>query len=158
MQTTQTCGAIQIRDIAEARRFFHQDLGFSETRITEDSWQFSLGSNSIVCNLAEQLGKHGKVVHTYSFAPGKMSLVPHCTVTLTLHDWTALLARLRRERLKLVREGDTFFLSDPSGNAIEFKKGNSGDALAGAWQTRTAIKWGAGICALILLSAWLVLT
>jgi extradiol dioxygenase family protein len=148
----------QIRDVAESRRFFSEELGFTETRIDDGCWQFSLGSNSIVCRLAPSLGKEGKVAHNYRFMPGKASLVPHCTVTLALQDWNALITRLRRCGLKPVKERNTFFVIDPSGNAVEFKVSNNRDVSAsGSRRTTTAIKWGAGIFALLLLSAWLVL-
>ena len=71
-------------------------------------------------------------VRTHNPVDGQDVPVPHFGVVLAWDDWSALAARLRERRQVFVIEpgirfagqvGEqaTFFLYDPSGNALEFK-------------------------------------
>ncbi|WP_163576981.1 VOC family protein [Halomonas faecis] len=123
--------AVQVRDLAEARRFYGELLGCPEGR-SSDAWvDFNLYGHQFVCHLNPALGAEGVGDHRNP-VDGHGVPVPHFGVVLTMADWQALVDRLtgagvRFEIEPYIRfEGEpgeqaTMFFRDPSGNAIEFK-------------------------------------
>jgi extradiol dioxygenase family protein len=124
--------AVQVRDIAEARRFYKDVLGCLEGR-SDTKWvDFSLFGHQLVCHLNPLLGKEGTIAAHYNPVDGESVPVPHCGVVLEMLDWHELARRLQEHDVRFVIEpcirfkgapGEqaTMFLFDPSGNALEFK-------------------------------------
>lgn len=120
--------AIPVRDLAEARTFYGVLLGCSEGR-SDTRWvDFNLAGHQLVCHLVERLPP----VSPRNAVDGDAVPVPHFGLILSLADWKGLAERLKRagahfEIAPRVRfqgqpgEQGTFFLFDPSGNALEFK-------------------------------------
>ncbi len=124
--------AVQVRDIAEARRFYRELLGCSEGRSDAQWVDFDLFGHQFVCHLNPALGASGAIAAHYNPVDGHGVPVPHYGVVLEMETWHALAARLREHDVKFVIEpcvrfagqpGEqaTMFLLDPSGNALEFK-------------------------------------
>jgi extradiol dioxygenase family protein len=124
--------ALQVRNIAEARRFYGDVLGCAEGRSDTDWVDFNLYGHQLVCHLNPNLGENGRVTSHYNPVDGHGVPVPHCGVVLEMEDWTALAERVRARQVEFVVEpyvrfqgqpGEqaTMFFLDPSGNALEFK-------------------------------------
>lgn len=124
--------AVQVRDIAESRRFYREILGCNEGRSDEQWVDFDLFGHQFVCHLNPALGSKGTIAAHYNPVDGHGVPVPHFGVVLEMPDWQALAERLRKHGVKFVIEpyvrfagqpGEqaTMFLLDPSGNALEFK-------------------------------------
>ena len=132
MPSTPFHVAIPVRDLAEARRFYGGVLGCPEGR-SDAAWvDFDLYGHQFVCHLNPALGPDGRVDHHFNPVDGDRVPVPHFGVVLSMADWHALADRLRAGGVQFVIEphvrfagmpGEqaTFFLLDPSGNALEFK-------------------------------------
>jgi uncharacterized protein len=124
--------AVQVRDIAEARRFYGEVLGCPEGR-SDTLWvDFDLFGHQFVCHLNPTLGKSGKLTSHFNPVDGQGVPVPHFGVVLELADWRALAERVKQQGLDFVVEpyvrfkdqpGEqaTMFFLDPTGNALEFK-------------------------------------
>ncbi|HEV7715716.1 MAG TPA: VOC family protein [Steroidobacteraceae bacterium] len=124
--------AVQVRDIAEARRFYKDTLGCAEGRSDAQWVDFNLFGHQFVCHLNAALGKEGKVGSHHNAVDGHGVPVPHCGVVLEMETFDELAQRIRGAGVKFVIEpyvrfkgkpGEqaTMFLLDPSGNALEFK-------------------------------------
>ncbi len=124
--------AVQVRDLAEARRFYKEVLGCTEGRSAAHWVDFNLFGHQFVCHLNPELGPRGRIGALYNPVDGDRVPVPHCGVVLEMPAWTALAERLRSQGVEFVIEphvrfkgapGEqaTMFLLDPSGNALEFK-------------------------------------
>lgn len=124
--------AIQVRDIAEARRFYKDILGCVEGRSADHWVDFNLFGHQFVCHLNPNLGQQGKVAAHFNPVDGHGVPVPHCGVVLEMPTWTVLAERLKQHGIEFVIEpyirfcgepGEqaTMFFMDPSGNALEFK-------------------------------------
>ena len=124
--------ALQVRDLAEARRFYGEILGCPEGRSAADWVDFNLYGHQFVCHLNRRLGPQGRIRAQLNAVDGQAVPVPHCGVVLEKAQWDALAARLRRHEVEWViepctrfadtpGEQSTFFILDPSGNALEFK-------------------------------------
>jgi uncharacterized protein len=124
--------AIQVRDIAEARRFYGGVLGCAEGRSARDWVDFDLYGHQLVCHLNPRLGPQGRIAALFNPVDGHGVPVPHCGVVLEGAQWRELAARLRRHEVEWViepcirfagapGEQSTLFILDPSGNALEFK-------------------------------------
>lgn len=124
--------ALQVRDIAEARRFYGGILGCSEGRSATDWVDFDLYGHQLVCHLNPQLGRDGRLSSHFNPVDGHGVPVPHCGVVLERVQWDELAARLKRHEVQWViepctrfagapGEQSTLFILDPSGNALEFK-------------------------------------
>jgi extradiol dioxygenase family protein len=87
--------AIQVRDIAEARRFYGEVLGCAEGRSAPDWVDFNMYGHQFVCHLNPQLGPHGRIGAHFNPVDGQGVPVPHCGVVLEPHQWQELAARLR---------------------------------------------------------------
>ena len=124
--------AIQVRDIAEARRFYGGVLGCAEGRSDRDWVDFNLYGHQLVCHLNPRLGREGWISSLSSAVDGHGVPVPHCGVVLESAQWHELAARLRQHEVEWViqpytrfanqaGEQSTLFILDPSGNALKFK-------------------------------------
>ena len=125
--------AIQVRDIAEARRFYGEFLGCPEGR-SSDSWvDFDLYGHQFVCHLNPALADPASAVAQHrNPVDGHGVPVPHFGVVLEMDAWQALADRLVAEGVTFeiephIRfkgepgEQATMFFLDPTGNALEFK-------------------------------------
>ena len=123
---------MQVRDIAEARRFYKDILGCTEGRSDIDWVDFNLYGHQLVCHLNPALGKHSSLASHFNLVDGHGVPVPHCGVVLQMEQWCALAERLARLGVKFVvepytrfkgqvGEQSTMFFLDPTGNALEFK-------------------------------------
>jgi uncharacterized protein len=124
--------AVQVRDIAEARRFYGAVLGCSEGRSASAWVDFNLYGHQLVCHLDPALGPNGRLASNSNPVDGHGVPVPHFGVVLEPPAWQALAQRLARHPVEWVikpctrfagtpGEQSTFFILDPSGNALEFK-------------------------------------
>jgi extradiol dioxygenase family protein len=153
---TTTQLEIQIRDIAEARRFYTQELGCTEQMMDADHWLFTLGANRILCRLDPALGPHGSVARQYQFTPGSIAPTPHCAMTLSAAEWAALTAHLRRRGVKYTNDGKSCSLVDPSRNVITFSLKQE-SLSRWRWWRRPQISCLAGLLAGLLWLSWLTL-
>ena len=124
--------AIQVRDIAEARHFYGELMGFPEGRSDELWIDFNMFGHQLVTHLNVDIGKTGRVSTISNGVDGHGVPVPHFGVVLDLDEWEQL-----RQRVVLfveefivepytrfageTGEQRTMFFTDPSGNALEFK-------------------------------------
>jgi uncharacterized protein len=124
--------AVQVRDIAEARRFYGEILGCSEGRSAPEWIDFNLYGHQLVCHLNPRLGAQGRINSHFNPVDGHGVPVPHCGVVLEAREWAELVERLRRHEIEWViepttrfantpGEQSTLFILDPTGNALEFK-------------------------------------
>ena len=124
--------ALQVRDIAEARRFYSGVLGCGEGRSAPEWVDFNLYGHQLVCHLNPSLGPKGRLGSHFNPVDGHGVPVPHCGVVLEQAQWDELAARLKRHEVEWViepctrfagapGEQSTLFILDPSGNALEFK-------------------------------------
>ncbi|MEO1281608.1 MAG: VOC family protein [Pseudomonadota bacterium] len=122
--------AFPVHDLEAARAFYAGTLG-CETGREADTWiDFNLFGHQIVAHLDSKLKD---AVTAGNAVDGDHVPVPHFGVLLTPEAWRKLRDRLKTEtdinwiiEPKIRFEGEpgeqaTMFLSDPSGNALEFK-------------------------------------
>ena len=121
--------AIPVRDLASARAFYGSLLGCPEGRSAADWVDFDFFGHQLVCHTITAAG-HGTAGHNP--VDGHDVPVPHFGTVLEMRDWEALAARLKAAGVSFVIEptirfrgkpGEqaTMFLTDPSGNSLEFK-------------------------------------
>lgn len=124
--------AVQVRDLAEAREFYGNKLGFAEGRSSEQWIDFNMYGHQFVVHLNPEIGKDGKVSSIKNAVDSHGVPVPHYGVVLTFDEWQALADKLATVidefiiepyiRFKgEVGEQGTMFFADPSGNHLEFK-------------------------------------
>jgi uncharacterized protein len=124
--------AVQVRDIAEARRFYGEVLGCTEGRSAREWVDFNLYGHQFVCHLNPALGSDGRLTSHFNPVDGHGVPVPHCGVVLEPEEWKRLVERLKQHRVEWViepttrftgtpGEQSTLFILDPTGNALEFK-------------------------------------
>ncbi len=121
--------AFPVHDLAAARAFYGGVLGCPEGR-SSDAWiDFDLAGHQIVAHRVA--GRRAEDSGT-NVVDGHGVPVPHFGLVLAWEAWEALAARLRDARWPFaaepyvrfrgeVGEQGTFFVRDPSGNALEFK-------------------------------------
>ncbi len=119
--------AFPVHDLAAARSFYGDLMGCPEGRSSEEWVDFDFYGHQIVAHLGgEQAGPHSSAVD------GRAVPVPHFGVVLSMADWEALARTLCAANTAFIIEptvrfrnepGEqaTMFLTDPSGNALEFK-------------------------------------
>jgi len=121
--------AIPVRDLAAARAFYGELLGCAEGRSAADWVDFDFFGHQLVCHAVANADGDRPA---HSPVDGHDGPVPHFGMVLEMPDWEALAARLKHAGVAFVIEpyvrfrgqaGEqaTMFLTDPSGNALEFK-------------------------------------
>ena len=121
--------AIPVRDLAAARAFYGELLGCPEGRSAEDWVDFDFFGHQLVCHAVAGAGPDRPA---HNPVDGHDVPVPHFGMVLEMKDWDALATRLKAAGVAFVIEptirfkggpGEqaTMFLTDPSGNALEFK-------------------------------------
>jgi len=119
--------AIPVDDLAGARRFYGDVLGPEEGRSADHWVDWNFYGHQLVTHLAEGAGERA-----HNPVDGHHVPVPHFGLILSIVDFHALAARLREAGIGFVIEpylrfegqpGEqwTMFLTDPAGNALEFK-------------------------------------
>jgi len=120
--------AIRVRDLASARAFYGGLLACPEGRSSGDWVDFDFFGHQLVCHVVADAG--GESAHNP--VDGHDVPVPHFGMVLEMPDWEALAVRLKKAGVAFVIEPQvrfkgqpgeqaTMFLTDPSGNALEFK-------------------------------------
>lgn len=119
--------AFPVRDLAEARAFYGGVLGCLEGRSAAEWVDFDFHGHQIVAHLAPQEA----TAHT-TLVDGEAVPVRHFGLILEPAAWRALAARLGAAGVQFLiapqtrfageaGEQSTLFVTDPSGNALEFK-------------------------------------
>ncbi len=120
--------AFPVHDLAAARRFYGDLLGCPEGRSSEHWIDFDFHGHQIVAHLSPAdcaAAASGQV-------DGEPVPVRHFGIVLAMDDWRALADRLGQAGARFLMEPQvrfvgepgeqaTFFITDPSGNALEFK-------------------------------------
>lgn len=120
--------AIPVHDLIAAREFYGGLFACREGRSSDEWVDFDFFGHQLVVHLdpRQRAAPHHNIVD------GKHVPVPHFGVVMSWDDWRELAARLTTAGARFVIEpgirfagevGEqaTFFLFDPSGNALEFK-------------------------------------
>jgi uncharacterized protein len=119
--------AIPVHDLGAARAFYGRLFGCPEGRSAPEWVDFDFFGHQLVAHL--DLSR--RALH-FNEVDGKDVPVPHFGIVLPWPTWESLAERLRAGGARFVIEpgirfrgevGEqaTFFLYDPSGNALEFK-------------------------------------
>ena len=119
--------AFPVRDIVATRAFYGELLGCPEGRSSERWVDFDFFGHQLVAHLVDAAEDAGT-----NPVDGDAVPVPHFGAVLPWESWEQLAARLRdadiafiiEPRVRFegqVGEQGTFFVRDPSGNALEFK-------------------------------------
>ena len=120
--------AFPVRSLEEARAFYGTLLGCEEGRSSSEWVDFDFFGHQIVAHLTPNVEEH----KAQNLVDGDAVPVRHFGVILTMDAWRALAHRLERANVVFLiapeirfkgRPGEqaTFFIRDPSGNALEFK-------------------------------------
>ncbi len=119
--------AFPVHCLIKAREFYGNLLGCPEGR-SDSSWiDFNLYGHQIVAHLSGDAQDRSS-----NPVDGHQVPVPHFGIVLPWKDWHLLADRLQQASVKFIiepctrfegqaGEQSTMFLSDPSGNALEFK-------------------------------------
>ena len=121
--------AITVRDLESAWAFYGGLLGCPEGRSSAAWVDFDFFGHQLVCHVVDAAGR---ATTAHNPVDGHEVPVPHFGMVLEMRDWEPLAARLVKAGTKFVIEphlrfkgqpGEqaTMFLTDPSGNALEFK-------------------------------------
>ena len=128
--------AVPVDDLATSRAFYIDVLGCREGRSDEHWVDFDFFGHQFVCHLRAPSADGSVSELHHNEVDGERVPVPHYGVILTMDDWQKLATRLTDIGQAFVIEptirfagqpGEqaTFFILDPSGNALEFKGFNS---------------------------------
>jgi hypothetical protein len=120
--------AFPVNDLAAARDFYGRLLGCAEGRSAEHWVDFDLRGHQIVAHLAPKAAPRNAT----NPVDGEEVPVPHFGLVLPMDEWKALAERLESAGVEFIiaptvrfagepGEQATMFLSDPAGNALEFK-------------------------------------
>ena len=121
--------ALRVHDLEESKEFYIGLLG-SRVGRTDVRWiDYDIGGHQITVHLDEEMTLPEEGANPVD---GDRVPVPHFGVVLDLETWKSLGDRLRAAGAEFViaprirfqgepGEQGTFFLRDPSGNALEFK-------------------------------------
>ncbi len=123
--------AFPIDDLEQTKAFYMNILGCRQGRELEGKWvDFDLVGHQMSAHLR---AKSQKSVGDTGMVDGDAVPVPHFGVVLPMDEWKTLADRLKAIKdvkwllePKIRFEGQpgeqgTFFIADPSGNALEFK-------------------------------------
>ena len=127
--------AIPVNNLAEARAFYGGLFGCNEGRSADHWVDFDFFGHQLVCHLGEGAG-----VKLRNAVDGDAGPVPHFGVVLDWGEFQDLARKLEARKTAFiiaprirfkgeVGEQATFFLYDPSGNALEFKAFKNPDRL-----------------------------
>ena len=119
--------AIPVDDLAAARAFYGELLGFPEGRSAERWIDFDLRGHQLSVHLCEASGEGGT-----NEVDGDAVPVRHFGLVLPWEEWTRLGAALSDAGVTFLipprvrfagqaGEQGTFFIRDPAGNALEMK-------------------------------------
>ena len=122
--------AIPVTDLAESRHFYGTVFGCAEGRSSAQWVDFNFFGHQLVIHLVPANAAKRDVIHNH--VDGHGVPVPHFGMVLAWDAWHALADRLTTLKTQFVLapgirfqgqvgEQATFFLLDPSGNALEFK-------------------------------------
>lgn len=120
--------AFPVDDLGAARRFYGEVLGCPEGRSSGDWVDFDFHGHQIVAHLASGAVR----ARATNAVDGEDVPVPHFGLVLPMDEWKALAERLEKAGVEFVipptvrfegqpGEQATMFLTDPAGNALEFK-------------------------------------
>jgi extradiol dioxygenase family protein len=120
--------AFPVRDLTQARAFYGDLLGCPEGRSSEQWVDFDFFGHQIVAHLSPNETGH----KAHNRVDNENVPVRHFGVILAMDAWDALADKLRYAGVNFIIEPNvrfegevgeqaTFFLCDPSGNALEFK-------------------------------------
>lgn len=120
--------AFPVRDLADARAFYGTLLGCKEGRSSGEWVDFDFFGHQIVAHLSPNEVGH----KAHNLVDGDAVPVRHFGVILTMSAWRKLAKRLSDASVSFLiapeirfkgqpGEQATFFITDPSGNALEFK-------------------------------------
>jgi extradiol dioxygenase family protein len=120
--------AFPVRDLTEARAFYGDLLECNEGRSSGEWVDFDFFGHQIVAHLSAGSGEEGR----HNFVDGEKISVRHFGVILDMAKWRELAGKLQAAGARFLVEpgirfegqaGEqaTFFVADPSGNALEFK-------------------------------------
>ena len=120
--------AFPVDDLAAARDFYGRLLGCPEGRSAGRWVDFDLRGHQIVAHLAPEAAPRNAA----NPVDGEEVPVPHFGLVLPMDEWKALAARLEAAGVAFIipptvrfagepGEQATMFLTDPAGNALEFK-------------------------------------
>jgi extradiol dioxygenase family protein len=120
--------AFPVRDLGEARAFYGSLLGCPEGRSSDDWVDFDFFGHQIVAHLSAD----ARADKAHNEVDGEQVPVRHFGVILAMDAWRKLADRLSHAKVPFVIAPDirfegqpgeqaTFFVRDPSGNALEFK-------------------------------------
>jgi extradiol dioxygenase family protein len=123
--------AFPVRDLSEARTFYGTLLGCPEGRSSSDWVDFDFFGHQIVAHLTTD----ASIDKAFNVVDGEDVPVRHFGVILDMNAWRALADKLHASHVPFVIAPDirfegepgeqaTFFIRDPSGNALEFKAFN----------------------------------
>ncbi len=133
--------AIPVNNLESALTFYHEKLGCPLGRSCEQWIDFDFFGHQLVVHLApEEMNSEEKANNRHNTVDGDEVPVRHFGMVLDWETWEQLQARLKKLRIhfflepKIRFEGDmgeqgTFFIKDPSGNALEFKAFKNQDQL-----------------------------
>ncbi|KZL21999.1 Glyoxalase-like domain protein [Pseudovibrio axinellae] len=123
--------AFPVDDLAQTKTFYMDILGCKQGREREGKWvDFDLFGHQMSAHLHH---KKQTTPDATGIVDGDSVPVPHFGVVLPMEEWRALADRLKPVKgiewvlePKIRFEGQpgeqgTFFIKDPSGNALEFK-------------------------------------
>ena len=121
--------AIPVHDLQAARIFYGGLFGCNEGRSAEHWVDFDFFGHQLVCHLDSGAAKRDSL---FSDVDQNQVPVPHFGIVLDMNDWEKLAERLQASDTEFVirphvrfrgqvGEQATMFLTDPSGNALEFK-------------------------------------
>jgi extradiol dioxygenase family protein len=120
--------AFPVHDLTLARHFYGTILGCPEGRSAPDWVDFDLFGHQIVAHLAPNECQNAAT----NAVDGDMVPVRHFGLVLSMDEWRQLADHLSRQSITFlikphvrfageIGEQATFFVYDPSGNALEFK-------------------------------------
>lgn len=120
--------AFPVRDLTEARDFYGRLLGCREGRSAAEWVDFDFFGHQIVAHLSPR----ENATQAHNEVDGEAVPVRHFGVILSLAEWRNLAEKLAQNGVNFIippqtrfaglpGEQATFFLTDPSGNALEFK-------------------------------------
>jgi len=114
--------AFPARDLAQARRFYIEGLGFTAGRESPTALIMNMGGHQVVAQISDDGPCEQEGIYPRHFG----------LIFDDRDDWQRLVDRARQQGLEFYREPmvrypgqvlehDTFFLRDPSSNLLEFK-------------------------------------